>query len=476
MKQEGILILDFDRTNPLSDSLRKVLETFPSNPEIRQESIDYTKLAFCEAYLPAISRGYNPMLIFLIISPGLLDQSISVVESIRQLMPVVPILVSIESADPDLVFELLKFKAIDFVTPPFHSLDIFPRMRRLLEQGMTEDSVINTVKQRHGFRRLIGESPAFLKEIEKVCFIASCDSSVLILGETGTGKELFARSIHYLSQRASKPFIPVNCGAIPMELMESELFGYERGAFTGATTSHSGLIHEARGGTLFLDEIDSLPLLSQVKLLRFLQEKEYRSLGSPKVNKADVRVIAASNADFEDAVNKGKLRQDLYYRLNVMQLKLPPLRERHEDIPLLARHFLGKYSLELKKKVTSLSEEALQKLVLYDWPGNVRELEHVIERAVVFCNGHTVEAHHVSLPRMATVASKQSFQQMKAEVISQFEKRYINVLLHAYGGNISRAARAAQKNRRAFWQLITKHKIDVERIKAGTHTAIESSQ
>src|SRR3989442_8225550 len=215
----------------------------------------------------------------------------------------------------------------------------------LLEQTPEKDILIQTLRQKLGSQQLLGESSAFLVEIRKIPLAAQCDASVLILGETGTGKELCAQAIHYLSLRVSKPLVPVNCGAIPVELVENELFGHVRGAFTDASTSQYGLIHEAEGGTLFLDEVDCLPLLAQVKLLRFLHERKYRPLGSPRTQQADVRIIAAMHSDLEEAVRKGTFRRDLYYRLNTIPFRLPPLRERQEDIPLLGRHFLAKYAV-----------------------------------------------------------------------------------------------------------------------------------
>ncbi len=339
------------------------------------------------------------------------------------------------------------------------------RTLRLRKQVPESETVTQTLKEKLGLRQLIGESPAFLAEISKISAVARCDVSVLISGETGTGKEVCARAIHYLSPRAHNPFVPVNCGAIPAELVENELFGHERGAFTDASTSQCGLIHEAEGGTLFLDEIDCLPLLAQVKLLRFLQERQYRPLGSAKTQEADVRVIAATNIDLGEAIRAGRLRQDLYYRLNILPLTLPPLRERREDIPLLARHFLAKYAAEFNKQVTDFSPDAIPALVLYEWPGNVRELEHIVERAVVLSEQAVIRKADIVLPHMETPACQDSFQEAKAKVIARFEKTYIQDLLRAYQGNITRAAQAARKNRRAFWQLLRKHRIDVDSFK-----------
>ena len=229
----------------------------------------------------------------------------------------------------------------------------------------------------HGGMFKIGRSRA--QQVGNFRKLARCDATVLISGETGTGKEVCARAIHYLSPRSSKPFITVNCGAIPAELVENELFGHERGAYTDAAVAKPGLIAEAEGGTLFLDEIDCLPLLAQVKLLRFLQEKEYRPLGSVKTRAASVRVIVATNADLENALRQGRLRQDLYYRINILSLVLPPLRQRQGDILLLARHFLAKFTEEFAKPVQDFSPDVLPTLLAYPWPGNIRELEHTIE-------------------------------------------------------------------------------------------------
>ena len=321
------------------------------------------------------------------------------------------------------------------------------------------------LKSKLGLKKLVGRSPAFMSVVERIPVLAQCDATVLIGGETGTGKEVFARMVHYLSPRSASPFVPVNCGAIPLELVENELFGHERAAYTGASISSRGLVREAEGGTLFLDEVDCLPLGAQVKMLRFLQEKEYRPLGSAKTRTADVRLITATNADVERAVEEGRLRQDLYYRLNVLPLELPPLRERHEDIPLLARHFAARYAAERGTSVPEFSEGAMQALLLYRWPGNVRELEHVVERAVVMSQGHGVLRRGDVLMPPRGPREPESFREAKARMVACFERSYVEKLLLAYHGNISRAARAARKNRRAFWELIRKYQIDARRFR-----------
>lgn len=311
-------------------------------------------------------------------------------------------------------------------------------------------------------QEIVGESPAFCAETAKVPLVAEHDADVLISGETGTGKELFAQAIHYLSPRKNKAFVAVNCGCIPTELVENELFGHKSGAFTSASTSQAGLIHDADGGTLFLDEVATLPLSAQVKLLRFLQEREYRPLGSTQTIRADVRIIAATNTVMEKAIAEGTVRRDLYYRLNIIPIKLPPLRDRLEDIPVLARHFLAKYSSRFRKQVSDFSPEAVRILMLHSWPGNVRELEHVIQRAMVLTTKGIIEPCDIVLSELESNEGQESFKEAKSRAVAQFERDYVMKLLAAYNGNISVAAKAAKKNRRAFWELIRKHKIEVQ--------------
>ena len=324
---------------------------------------------------------------------------------------------------------------------------------------LEDADVTRSVTARLGLRKLIGNSPSFLAAKEQIAAVARYEVSVLLLGDTGTGKELSARALHYLSARADQPFIPVNCGAIPVDLVENELFGHERGAFTGAGAATLGLVQEADGGTLFLDEVDALPSLAQVKLLRLLQEKEYRSLGSTQIRHADLRVVAAANASIRQAVADGKFRQDLYYRLNIVPITLPRLAERLEDIPLLAHHFLKKYADEFEKNVTAFSSDALYTLMQYPWPGNVRELEHIVERAVVLTQEAIIDVKDLRLSE-SVAPHASSFQEAKESALAHFERTYLHALLTASQGNISQAARVAQKDRRALRQLLKKHQID----------------
>lgn len=461
--QPKIVLFDLHPENGAGRSLLYMLES-SSRLDIQLELklLDEHASISWETEISGLLTQLRPNIIFLL-CPNRLEKLKPFIAAIRKETEA-PLIVVTETRGAEEMFELLKLGATDFIGLPLKTGDILPRVWRLLEQAGQEKTLTQTLKERLGLKQLIGESPAFLHEVEKIPLLANCDASVLITGETGTGKEVCARAIHYLSPRASKPFVPVNCGAIPLELVENELFGHERGAYTGALTSELGLINEADGGTLFLDEVDCLPLLAQVKLLRFLQEKEYRPLGSSKVCKANVRLMAATNIDLEKAVDEGIVRRDLYYRLNVIPLKLPTLRERREDIMLLATHFLAKYRNEFNKEVSDFSAEAIQALMRYAWPGNVRELEHVIERAVVLCERKRVSERDVVLPESIPI-KHESFQQMKARVVAQFEKTYIQEVLTACNGNITRAAQMALKNRRAFWQLIRKYRINVQAFK-----------
>jgi two-component system response regulator GlrR len=316
---------------------------------------------------------------------------------------------------------------------------------------------IESLREQIGLRQVIGESAVFLKELQRVPKFARCDATVLISGESGTGKEIFARAVHYLSPRASRPFVPVNCGALPEHLVESEIFGHKRGAFTGALTDQAGLIQEAEGGTLFLDEIDGLTPQAQVKLLRFLQDGEYRPVGSQQIAHANIRIVAATNADFIQLLREGKFREDLFYRLNVLVLVLPPLRERRGDIVLLADHILTSQAAIMKTPPKKLSLGALNRLLAHSWPGNVRELENVLTRAIVLCDRDTIEVSDLSLPDDGASAENQSFQATKSLVIRRFEHDFLETTLRAHHGNITQAARAVKKNRRAFWQLLRKH-------------------
>jgi len=377
--------------------------------------------------------------------------------SLRQAFPHRPVLVTTTHPDAFDVFPVLEMGASDFLLPPLRRSELLPRLKRQALVASRGDALVQKLKEDIGLKQIIGESPAFLDQVRCVPRFARCDATVLISGESGTGKELFARAIHYLSPRADRPFVPVNCGALPENLVESEIFGHKRGAFTGAASDQAGLIREAEGGTLFLDEIDCLMPQAQVKLLRFLQDGEYRSVGSQQILHANIRVVAAANADFSQIVREGKFREDLFYRLNVLSLMLPALRERRGDILLLTRDFLDKQATTPNTTPKNLSLAALNRLLSYSWPGNVRELQNVLTRAIVLSDRDSIEPPDLGLPKDVSFVEEQSFRAIKTRAIQRFEYDFLATIMHAHGGNITRAASAVKKNRRAFWQLLRKH-------------------
>lgn len=313
-------------------------------------------------------------------------------------------------------------------------------------------------------QQLLGESPLFRALLQRVSRAAQNDRAVLIVGETGVGKELVARAIHFQSTRSRHALIPINCAAIPESLAENELFGHVRGAFTGAADARDGVVGQAAGGTLFLDEVDGLSLQTQARLLRFLQSKEYRPLGSSHSRSADVRIVAACNQSPESLIERGMLRSDFYYRIATIRLSVPALRERPDDVPLLAAHFLRRVQEERGSSL-SFAPEALQALVGHRWPGNVRELEHAVVRAALMSDDGQITRELLELP-LTREGPMASFRAEKARAVERFERQYLCRALAAAGGNISLAARLSSKNRRAFFELVRKHRIDVERFRA----------
>ena len=460
MEQRELLLLQFPGQGSLGQDLHRIIESTPH----REFSFFVHTLTDTHEASRIITERMPLIILFAL--PRTPEVSLdSIFQALGPAALFTPLVIAMDSSQQEELADLMRPGIIDFLMAPLRDAEVLIRIRRALNRASQEQKTEQSLTEKFGLQQLIGRSPAFLAATGKILTVAKSDISVLITGETGTGKEVVGRAIHYLSPRAGKPFVPVNCGAIPIELLENELFGHERGAFTGASGSRNGLIQEAEKGTLFLDEIDCLPLLAQVKLLRFLQDREYRALGSTKAVKGDVRVLAATNANLEDAVTAGTLRRDLYYRLNVVPIVLPPLRERGPDILLLAHHFLAEYAARLNSYVAEISPEAQRKLLLYSWPGNVRELQHVIERGVVLCTERTIQSSDIAFPGEHDQLGQMSFQEMKTRVISQFESTYIQNLLTAYQGNISQAAQAAQKERRTFWGLVRKHNIDVTRFR-----------
>jgi len=342
-------------------------------------------------------------------------------------------------------------------------LDCRIKRRRLLKKGSPGKTPVvkESFLQKLGLNNIIGKNPTFLKTLTKIPLLANSNATILITGETGVGKELVAQATHYLSPRQNKSFVTINCGAIPASLVENELFGHKRGAFTDARTNQIGVIAEAEGGTLFLDEIESLSLEAQSKLLRLLQEKTYKPLGQTKQVKADMRFIAATNVDLKARIKSGRFRPDLFYRLSIA-IDVPPLRKRKDDIPLLANYLLEKHSKEHTKGSKNLSPAALAKLMSYDWPGNIRELENVLLEAFLLTQTTTIQPQNINIPIAYNneCFENLSLQEAKRKVVEQFERDYVINLLIQHQGNLSHAAKEAQKDRSDFGKLIKKHEID----------------
>ncbi len=321
------------------------------------------------------------------------------------------------------------------------------------------------LKSRYDFSNLIGNSSAMREVYERITQVARSNTTVLIRGESGTGKELIAHAIHYNSLRSQKPFIRVSCAALPETLIEAELFGHEKGAFTGAMAQKKGRFELADGGTLFLDEIGDLATPLQVKLLRVLQEREFERVGGTQTLRTNVRLIAATNKNIEEAITQGTFREDLYYRLNVFTVFVPPMRERKSDILLLADHFLEKYSREHGKNIRRISTPAIDMLVSYHWPGNVRELENAIERAVLVCDGHVIHAHHLP-PTLQTAEASGTLSTIDLnEAVAAYEKDLIQDALKSTRGNRAKAARLLVTTERIIGYKVRKYRIDCQRFR-----------
>ena len=368
-------------------------------------------------------------------------------ENLREHYPGLPvILLTAHGTIPDAV-EATQSGAYDFLTKPVDHAELIDRVRSAVAQS-TGDGDQDWAED------IITASPVMTQVLDDARRVAATDSSVLIQGASGTGKEVLAQAIHNASSRCKKPFIAINCGAIPADLLESELFGHTKGSFTGATRDHTGLFQSAEGGTVFLDEIGDMPMELQVKLLRVLQERQIRPVGSARSIDVDVRVLSATHQDLNQAIADGRFREDLLYRLNVVTLHLPPLDERREDIPLLADHLLVKLTRNTRRKV--LAPEALEWLVGADWPGNIRQLSNVLERCVALAPGRVIDAE---LVRRALGQAAHRITPL-AEARDEFVRDYLVKLLKIAGGNVSQAARMAERNRTEFYKLLARHDVD----------------
>ena len=390
----------------------------------------------------------------------------------RELDPEAVVLLFTAYATIESAVAAIKEGAYDYIPKPFEAEDLRQRVARALEKRRLIQENRNLRAQletTYSFKNIVGKSPAMAQVFELVKKAARSEANILIRGESGTGKELIARAIHAQSPRAREAFVPVDCASLPEPLLESELFGHERGAFTGAVRTKLGMFEVAHRGTIFMDEIGDLPLSLQAKLLRVLQERQVRRVGGTTMIEVDARLVSATNRDLAEAVKQGSFREDLFYRVHVIAIALPPLRERTGDIPLLAYHFLRRYNRNRETPVEEISTEALALLEGYSWPGNVRELQNVIERACALTEGPRIERHDLPEPLRGGGGRRAALPRLpgkdlpmkvaKAEWLRTFEREYLVELLHRQSGNVSQAAKVAQIDRKTIHRLINKYKL-----------------
>jgi len=384
---------------------------------------------------------------------------ISLMEEFHLINPDIPVIILTAYGSIESAVEAVKRGAYDYLTKPFEPQELLFKIEKVLENRRLNYEIKRLkglLDERYNFRNIVAKSEKMHRVLEQVFLIAKKDSTVVIYGESGTGKELIAKAIHFASDRKDSPFLAINCAAIPETLLESELFGHEKGAFTGALWSSKGLLSQAHKGSIFLDEIGDMPLSLQAKLLRFLEERQFYPVGSQKPIEVNVRVIVATNKNLEEMVKGGQFREDLFYRIHVIPIHIPPLRERKEDIPLLVEHFLKEFSQQMKKEVKGLAPLTMQRFMFYNWPGNVRELKNIIEYAVAMTQHNVITEDLVFQSK-----SQESFKPLK-ESKANFERNYIINLLGLTQGNISKAAQLAGKYRADFYNLLKKYNIKPE--------------
>ncbi|HZW87561.1 MAG TPA: sigma-54 dependent transcriptional regulator [Myxococcaceae bacterium] len=447
-----VLVID-DEAN-----LRKVLAAL-----LRRDGYDVTIAEDGEMGLAEFQKNGADAVITDLVMPKV--GGMEVLKAINGADPEVPVIIITAHGTVDSAVEAIKLGAFDYVTKPFDQTELSNVLAKAIR---THDSARRNARGEHGKPSLVGGSPQMQDVMRIIDKVADTPSTVLITGESGTGKELIATALHEGSSRHDKAFIRINCAAIPRELIESELFGYERGAFTGAVTSKPGRFELADGGTLFLDEIGEIPVEMQVKLLRALQESEFERVGGIKTTRVDVRLIAATNRDLNTEIEAGRFRKDLYYRLAVVPINLPPLRERPSDIPTLVRHFVDKYNRRLNKRIEGMTDEALALVQAYAWPGNIRELENLIERTLLFADGPLIGVadlpQHLRSPGAATPlpgpvpvpgalpvpAGETGLKDIVRQRSAELEKEIITRALEETGGNVTRAAKLLQISRKSL--------------------------
>ncbi len=395
---------------------------------------------------------------------------IEVMEQIKKIHSEAVCIVLTADATIEISVQVMKAGAFDFIGKPFQIDVVLTKIKKALEFSQLKSenlSLKKMVRDKYRFENMVGSSPQMNRVYELIERVSDSGSTILIQGESGTGKEIVANTIHYNSPRRDKPLIPINCGAIPEALLESELFGHEKGAFTGASSSRTGRFELAHGGTLFLDEIGEMPLSLQVKLLRVLQEQTFERVGGVRSIQVDVRIIAATNQDLEVAIEEKRFREDLYYRLNVIPITIPPLRKRKEDIPLLVEHFINKFNVKKDKEVKGITGEALNLLNHYYWPGNIRELENLVERMMVLMDNNSFIAAEDVPEKLIQSRRKSSPFQFElpedgivfSDVVSAFENQILDLSLTRANGVKNRAAQLLHMNRTTLVEKLKKRRL-----------------
>ena len=438
----------------LIDDDQNILEVMKA----RLESNDYcvsTATEPEEALMKAKDKVFDLALVDLKLAG---KDGIELMEELHEINPEIPIIILTAFGTIKTAVDAMRKGAYSYITKPFDHQELLLQMKNCLEKSELTKEVKrlrDMVKNTYGFENIIGKSAKMRKVLEQVTQAGNVDSGVCIEGESGTGKELIAKSLHIVSSRKEGPFVAINCAAIPESLLESELFGYKKGAFTGAVNNKKGYFALAHGGTLFLDELSEMPLSMQVKLLRVLENKEFYPLGGSEIINVDIRIIVASNKNLQEEVERGNFREDLFYRVYIIPIKLPPLRERKEDIPLLSKHFLKKSTGKTGREIRGFSPTALQKLILYPWPGNVRELENTIECAVAMTNKDVITDDLILQTQQFEESGLKPFKDAK----QGFEKDYLVQLIELTQGNITHAAKLAGKYRADLYELLKKHEL-----------------
>ncbi|RJR35917.1 MAG: sigma-54-dependent Fis family transcriptional regulator [Desulfobacteraceae bacterium] len=448
---EKILVVDDDR------NLLKLIR-------LRLELAGYEVATACNE-VEAIDEARKGVFDLSIVDLKLVQtDGISLMEEMHSINPSMPVIILTAHGSIESAVEAMKRGAFNYLNKPFDPQELLFQIKRAIENKKLVSEVRRlegALKDRYDFKHIVARSDKMRKVLERVSRVAGTYSTIYISGESGTGKEVIAKAIHYASERRNKPFVAINCAAIPETLLESELFGYERGAFTNAMRAYRGLFAQAHEGTLFLDEIGDMAVSIQAKLLRALQDRKFYPLGSGRAVEVDVRVIVATNKDLEAEVKKGAFREDLYYRIHVVPIDLPPLRERKEDIPILAEHFIREISKRMRKDIKGISPMAIQRLMLHDWPGNVRELENTIEHAAAITR-HDIIGEDIVLPSKSLPT--ESLRPLK-EAVEDFKRGYLVRLLEFTKGNVSKAAELAGRYRADFYSLLKKHDVKPEDFK-----------